>query len=150
MNGLPQLNFPAFRFRVSPFGEGLRIWDPLRGQWLVLTPEEWVRQHLVMYLVEHCAAPRGMIRQECPVRIQGMSQRADVVVYCRDGKALLLAECKAPGVEIDAAVFRQVVRYNAVLGARYIIVTNGIKHFVHERSTSGQYTPLQQIPDLNL
>lgn len=150
MNGLLQLNFPAFRFRVSTFGEGLRIWDVLRGQWLVLTPEEWVRQHLIMFLVEHCAAPRTMIRQECPVSIQGTSQRADVVVWGRDGKALLLAECKAPDVDIDAAVFRQAVRYNAVLGARYILVTNGLKHFVHERLHTGQYTPLTQIPNLDI
>ncbi len=147
-NGLPQLNFPAFSFRVSRAGGSVRIWDALRGQWLVLTPEEWVRQHLIMFLVEHCAAPPGMIRQECPVSIQGTSQRADVVVWGRDGKAMMLAECKAPDVDIDAAVFRQAIRYNSILKARYILVTNGLKHFLRERSASGQYTPLSHIPNM--
>lgn len=148
MSRLPRLNFPSFRFRVSEVGECLRIWDSLRGQWLVLTPEEWVRQHLVMFLTEHCGAPKALLRQECPVCIEGTNQRADIVVYGRDMTPLLLAECKAPEVNIDAAVFGQAVRYNAVLEARYIVVTNGLKHFIHERSADGRYSPLSRFPHL--
>lgn len=149
MSSLPQLNFPAFRFKVSAVGEGMRIWDGLRGQWLVLTPEEWVRQHLIMFLIEYCGAPRAMIRQECPVCIEGTNQRADVVVYGPLGRPALIAECKSPDVDINAAVFWQVVRYNAILEAQYIVVTNGLKHFIHQRSDTGRYTPLTRFPDLS-
>ena len=146
----PQLNFPAFRFKVSTLGDRMRIWDELRGQWLMLTPEEWVRQHMIMYLIEYCGAPKAMIKQECPVCIEGTNQRADIVVYGRDGKPLLLAECKAPDVDINATVFWQVVRYNAVLQARYIVVTNGLKHFIHEREGVARYTALTRFPYLDI
>lgn len=126
----------------------MRIWDPLRRMWLVLTPEEWVRQHLVMFLIEECGAPPALIRMECPVCIEGMNQRADVVVYGADTRPLLLAECKAPEVDINAAVFSQAVRYNAVLGARYILVSNGMKHFIHRLDREGRYTPLDSFPYL--
>lgn len=148
MEGLPVLNFPPFRFRVSEYGGGWRVWDGLRGVWLVLTPEEWVRRHLINYLTEHCGVQKTLLRQECPVRVEGTSQRADVVVYGRDARPLLVAECKAPEIEIDAAVFAQVVRYNSVLDARYIVVTNGLKHFIHERCEDGRYKPLTEFPDL--
>lgn len=148
MDGMPKLNFPPFRFRVSPFGEGLRIWDDLRGMWLVLTPEEWVRRHLVCYLTDHCGVQKTLLRQECPVYVEGMHQRADVVVYGNDAQPLLIAECKAPGIDINAAVFAQVVRYNSILNARYIVVTNGMKHFIHQRTEDGRYSALTRFPDL--
>lgn len=150
MARLPRLNFPAFRFKVATFGETMRIWSQLRKVWIALTPEEWVRQHLLMHLIENCGAPDTLISEECPVCIEGTNQRADVVVYGRDAKPLLVAECKAPEVDIDAAVFAQVMRYNSILGARYIMVTNGIKHFIHERGGDGRYTPLSALPDFGL
>lgn len=150
MTRLIQLNFPPYRFKVSQQGEGLRIWDGLRGMWLVLTPEEWVRQHLVTYLIEECRAPAALVRQECPVLIEGTNQRADIVVYGNQGAPLLLAECKAPDVDINAAVFAQAVRYNSVLGAHYILVSNGLKHFIHERDHEGRYRAITIFPDLGL
>lgn len=150
MSALPQLNFPGYRFRVRREGGALRIWDALRGCWLVLTPEEWVRQHLLRYLVEGCGAPPAMVRQECPVCVQGMPQRADVVVYGADARPLLLAECKAPEVAVTRQVFDQAVRYNAVLGARYIVVTNGLRHAIHEYLPDASYAPLREFPRLDI
>ncbi len=145
---LPQLNFPPYRFRLSREGGCVRIWDPLRNLWLLLTAEEWVRQHLIMYLIEECGAAAGLVRQECPVPLGGMHQRADVVVYTAAAdKPLLLAECKAPGVVIDSEVFGQVVRYNSVLGARYIVATNGLRHYVRE-FRDGKYLTLDGFPKL--
>lgn len=150
MEQLPRLNFPQYKFRVSRSAAGMRIWDALRGCWLVLTPEEWVRQHLVRFLCEDCGAPRTLLKQECPVAIQGMNQRADIVVYGSDALPLLLAECKSPEVEITRAVFDQAVRYNTVLGARYLAVTNGVRHFIHERTADGKYAALARFPDLGI
>lgn len=144
----PKLNFPAFRFRVSEAGGQLRVWDELRGAWLVLTPEEWVRRHVVRVLTERMEVPERLISQEYPVCVQGMSQRADVVVCGRDGGPLMLVECKAPGVEVDAKVYAQAVRYNAVVGARYIMITNGLRHFVYEARGDGEYARLDIMPEL--
>ena len=143
---LPQLNYPAFKFKVSQLGDRLRIWDSCRGQWLVLTPEEWVRQNTIRFFIEYCGFGQAMISQECPVHVEGTKQRADIVVYGSDARPMILVECKAPDVDINADVFRQVVRYNAILQAQYIVVTNGLKHFIHEREEDGRYTALPKFP----
>lgn len=148
LRGLPRLNFPAFDFRVARDREGLLIRDDLRHTWLRLTPEEWVRQHLLRYLIGECGAPPAMVRQECPIILGGMRQRADVVVYGPDGRALLLSECKAPAVTVGADVFAQAVRYNSVVGARYVAVTNGLRHFVRELMPDGSYKALGGFPKL--
>ena len=127
----------------------MQIWDSVRRRWLVLTPEEWVRQHLIRFLCEGCGADPMLVRQEHPAKIHGMAQRADIVVYSRNGVPLLLAECKAPAVEIGAAAFDQAARYNSVLGARYVVITNGLRHYVHELREDGRYVALAQFPDLN-
>lgn len=146
---LPRLNFPAARFRVSRSdGRQARIWDALRGCWLVLTPEEWVRRHLIAFLTEKLGVPAARISQECPVCIQGMDQRADVVVYGKDGSPLLLAECKAAKVGAGAEAMAQAVRYNTVLKARYLLVTDGIKHFIYQSDGQGGYSALDRFPDL--
>jgi predicted type IV restriction endonuclease len=152
---LPRLNFPAYDFKVSRDGGDIRIWDALRRAWLPLTPEEWVRQHLVRYLIEECGAPPALVVQELVIPLGGAPQRADVVVHGRDGRPVLLAECKAPGVAIDKEavareVFSQAVRYNSVVGARYIVITNGLLHFVRELLPDGSYRALSGFPKLDV
>lgn len=142
-----KLNFPTYKFRVTRGEEGaLRIWDGLRRAWLCLTPEEWVRQNLIRFLVEECGARQPLIAQEYPVSLGGMDQRADVAVFDASGRVVLLAECKAPTVPIDEAVFAQAVRYNSVVRARYLVVTNGLRHFVRELMPDGSYTALEGFP----
>lgn len=146
-----KLNFPPYQFRVAPSvdSDELRIWDNLRCCYLILTPEEWVRQHLIRFLVEVMKAPSALISQEHPVAIQGMKQRADVVVYGGDGKPLLLAECKAPTVKVDGSVLAQAVRYNSKIGAKYLLITNGLNHFVYEKSGEVDYRALKSFPLLS-
>lgn len=144
---LPKLNFPAIRLRARQRGDNVEVWDALRGQYLVLTPEEWVRQHLVAYLVSHCGAQPGRIVAEYAVALNGQPQRADVVVVDDGGRPLLVAECKAPGVPVNEMVLSQVVRYNSVLGARYVVLTNGRVHGCYE-CRDGRYVPLVHFPDL--
>lgn len=152
MSSLPALNFPCFRFRVSAdeAGNPGRIWDELRGCWLVLTPEEWVRRHLLRFMTETLGVTPQLISQECPVCIGGMNQRADAVVYDTGGRPLLLAECKAPHVDIDASAYAQAVRYNTVISAHYLLITNGLKHFIYERTDIGDYICLDEFPDLSV
>lgn len=148
MSALPKLNFPAIRLRARNRGEQVEVWDELRGVWLLLTPEEWVRRHLIAYLVAHCGARPLRIAQEYAVPLNGQPQRADVVVVGDDARPLLLAECKAPDIVIGRNAFAQAVRYNSVLGARYVVLTNGLKHYCCE-VRDGAYVRSERFPDLS-
>ena len=143
----PKLNFPAIRLQGRREGDRTLVWDPRRAMWLVLTPEEWVRQHLVAYLISHCGVQPERLVMEYPVEVNGQSQRADVVVVDGALKPLLVAECKAPDVTIDEQTLSQAVRYNAILGARYLVLTNGLRHYCYEQ-TDGTYRPLAAFPKL--
>lgn len=123
------LNLPSYAFH-TPEHDGKRvIYDSMREQYVRLTPEEWVRQHFVQYLVQELSAPPGLIAIEAAFEYQGQPRRADVIVHDRQGDPLLLVECKAPRVSIDQAVFDQGAQYNIVLGAPYLVVTNGQTHY---------------------
>ena len=145
MPELPKLNFPAIRLRARRRGDGVEVWDSLRGIYLVLTPEEWVRQHLIAYLVSQCGVQPKRIVQEYAVALNGQAQRADVVVVGNQAEPLLLAECKAPGIPIDRQTLAQAVRYNSVLAARYIVLTNGLRHYCCE-FRNGEYVQLTGFP----
>lgn len=113
----------------------------------MLTPEEWVRRHLVGYLVQKCGIAPLSIVEEYPVPLNGQPQRADVVVVDGEGKPFWVAECKAPEIELDDSVLEQAMRYNAVLKARYVLITNGLKLFCFELTADG-YRQLAQLPRL--
>lgn len=148
MRQYPKLNFPAIRLRARQRGDNVEVWDALRGQYLVLTPEEWVRQHLVAFLVSHCGVQPRRLVAEYAVAINGQPQRADVVVVDGCARPLLVAECKAPDVPVNEKVLSQVVRYNSVLGARYVVLTNGRVHYCCE-CRDGRYVQLTGFPDLS-
>ncbi|MFI3323636.1 MAG: type I restriction enzyme HsdR N-terminal domain-containing protein [Rikenellaceae bacterium] len=144
-----KLNFPAIELKTRRNAEAdtLSVWVATRRSYLVLTPEEWVRRHLVGFLISHCGVEATQICEEYPVKVTGQAQRADVVVIGRDCRPAILVECKASSIEIDQDVFAQAVRYNSVLGARYIILTNGLKHYCYELC-DGKYTPIKSFPHL--
>lgn len=148
MSTTPKLNFPAINLRAAERDGRTTVFDRIRSMYVVLTPEEWVRRHLVEYLIEACGAPLRSIVEEYPVPINSTAQRADVVVVDSSARPLALAECKAPDVPITREVFEQATRYNAVVGARYIILTNGLRHFCFELTAEG-YRPLAAFPRLD-
>lgn len=123
------LNLPDYSFRTTERDGKRFIYDSIRDRYVRLTPEEWVRQHFLQYLIEALDAPPGWIAVETPVRVQGQPQRADIVVHDRTGSPLLLVECKAPSHPIRQEVFDQSARYNTVLGAPFLVVTNGHEHY---------------------
>ena len=125
-----------------------RIHDRLRRRFVALTPEEWVRQHLIAYLTAYCGVQPKRIVQEYAVALNGQPQRADVVVVGDRAEPLLLAECKAPCIPINGRTLAQAVRYNSVLGARYVILTNGLRHYCCE-CRDGEYVQLGGFPDLS-
>lgn len=133
-----KLNFPPISARIKEENGDKYIWDSLRGKWLLLTPEEWVRQHTIAWLVNERHIPELRISQEYPVNINGQHQRADIVVINEMAKPHILVECKAHDIEIDNEVVMQAIRYNAIVGARYILLTNGKKIFCYEYN-EGRY-----------
>lgn len=146
MSQLQKLNFPSIRLRARRNAAGkVEVWNELRNQYLVLTPEEWVRRHLVSYLIHSCHVPPQRIVEEYAVRLNSQPQRADVVVVDSEGRPLAVAECKAPEVAISEQTLSQAVRYNSVLGARYLLLTNGLRHYCWEKTPTG-YVPRQHFP----
>lgn len=120
------LIFPPHNLRTRKNSSGeVEVWVPSRGAWLVLTPEEEVRRRVVRHLSERLAVPATHISEEHPVRLNGQPQRADIVVFDGSLRPWLVVECKAPDVALSQSVLDQVVRYNSVLGAPQVMVTNG-------------------------
>jgi hypothetical protein len=144
---MEKLNFPPYAFLVQWRQGRAYLLDPLRRRWVRLTPEEWVRQHLAQYLVQSLGCPPALIAFEAAFTDQDRSRRADLMVYDRRARPLLLAECKAPSVPITQAVVAQAGRYNRVVGAPYLMVTNGHTHYVwHIDPIRQSITPLSQLP----
>lgn len=152
MNNTPKLNFPRINLRATEENGHTLVFDRVRSTYIVLTPEEWVRQHLVEFLISHYKAPLRSIIEEYPVPINGMAQRADVVVVDNNAQPLLLAECKSPDIDFKNSntlreVFLQASRYNAIVKARYIVLTNGLQHFCYEL-IDNRYVALKGFPRL--
>lgn len=124
-----QLNLPDFGIKCRSVEEGRQLFDPSRRIWVAHTAEEHVRQHFLNYLVHDRQCPLGLIRTEQELKLNTLSKRADIVVHDDHGQPLALVECKAPEVRIDQSVFDQATRYNIVFKVRWLLLTNGLKHY---------------------
>lgn len=126
---LPSLNLPAFELKLETNGEEVRIYDPIRRKSVILTPEEYVRQNFVNWLVKQLRYPASLIANETSIRVNDTLKRCDTVVFNRRGEPLMIVEYKAPHVSITQETFDQIVRYNLSLKARYLVVSNGLHHY---------------------
>lgn len=126
---MQQLAFPAYSFRVKSSENKTTIFDVIRKKFIVLTPEEWVRQHVVHFLIEDRNYPKSLINVEKVIKVNGTIKRYDIVVFKPDGTIFLLVECKAPKVKITQHTFDQIARYNLTLKGEYQMVTNGLEHY---------------------
>ena len=118
-----------YEHKIRTTERGKEIFDPVRAKFVILTPEEWVRQNFLRYLIEEKKMPKGLMRVEMFLTLNGMSKRCDIAVYSTDGKPLLAVECKASSVAITQEVFEQLARYNLRLNVPYLAVTNGLQHY---------------------
>lgn len=144
MEGLQKLNLPEYQFNIKDN----EILDKCRKKYVKLTPEEWVRQNIIEYLVHEKGFPRSLISVEKEIRVNRLRRRPDIVVYRNDLKPVLMVECKAPAIKITQEAFDQVVRYNISLQLEYLIVTNGMQHYCCQMDLeNNNYTYLQSIPD---
>src|SRR5690606_29543750 len=147
---MQKLNFPNYSFRFKNSENKVAIFDEVRKKFILLTPEEWVRQHVVKFLTEEKQYPKSHINVEKVLKINGLTKRYDVVVFQPNGKIHLLVECKAPEVTISQSVFDQVARYNMTMDAAYLMVTNGLNHyFCRIDKEQEQYTFLRELPQYN-
>lgn len=144
---MQHLNFPSYSFRFKNSENITAIFDEIRKKFVVLTSEEWVRQHVVLYLITEMKYPKSWINVEKVIKINGLTKRYDVVVFKPDGSIFLLVECKAPQVPISQETFNQIARYNLTLNAQYLMVTNGINHYFCVMDFQNEkYQFLQNLP----
>jgi len=141
------LNFPPFDVRIKEAGKRLVIFDSIRKKYVALTPEEWVRQHLIHYIISEKSYPAALISVETPMKYASMDKRSDVLVHDRNGHPLMLAECKAPEIAITQKVFEQIAIYNHTIQAPCLMVTNGLQHYCLNASTDNSPARfLSEIP----
>lgn len=126
---MQKLNFPQYSFRFKNRENKVFIFDAIRKKFVVLQPEEWVRQHCLLFLIHDKAYPKSLINIEKELTINGIRKRYDIVVYNSDGSIHILVECKSPYVKIDQGTFDQIARYNLSLKASYLMITNGVNHY---------------------
>ncbi|CAL2078856.1 MULTISPECIES: type I restriction enzyme HsdR N-terminal domain-containing protein [Tenacibaculum] len=145
---MQKLNLPTYKFRLKSNENKTLIFDNLRKKYLVLTPEEWVRQHFVQFLIEEKKYPVTLIALEKQLTINNLKKRTDIVIFSSDGTPNIIVECKAPKIKIAQDTFDQIARYNLKLNANYLIVTNGLEHYFCQLDKENEtYVFLKDIPD---
>lgn len=127
-----ELNLPKFDFQLEKTKDHIYIWDRLRRKYLVLTPEEWTRQHFVNYLIEHLDFPISRIANEIEIKVNNQKKRCDTIVYNHYLEPVMILEYKAPNVKINSKVLDQILRYNITLKVKYLVISNGLEHYCFE------------------
>ena len=145
------LNLPEYEFRMDSNEAGITIWDDFRKKHIVCTPEEWVRQNFLRYLVEAKGFPKGLIALEKLIKVNKKNKRFDALVHDSAGEPMLLIEFKAPDVEITEKTFHQIAAYNSQLQVKYLIMSNGIQHFACQVDENGIqfFEEIPEFADLN-
>ena len=123
------LNLPPHPFKITERDGLYFIFDEIRKKHLVLTPEEWVRQHFIRFLINEKAFPASLLQIEGGLNLNQTKKRSDILVYNNLGEKIMVIECKAPAVAITQATFDQAARYNSVYKAKWLVVTNGLQHY---------------------
>ena len=145
---MQRLNLPTYNFKVKNSQNKTLIFDKLRKKYVVLTPEEWVRQHFIHFLIEEKKYPVTLIAIEKQLIINNLKKRADILIFNRNGNPEIIIECKAPSTKISQETFDQIARYNLKLKATFLIVTNGLSHFYCKMDFKNKtYLFLKEIPN---
>ena len=148
MDLLVPLQLPPYPFKISDQNGQLILFDVIRKKNIIITPEEWVRQHFVQYLINQKHYPKSLIKLEGGHKLHGMAKRTDIVVFNSSGDKILLVECKAPSVPIDQKTFDQVARYNMVHKVNLLAVSNGLQHYYCRIDFEKRdYQFIEELPD---
>ena len=145
---MQELNLPKIDFKSKLVNESIQIFDIVRKNFFVLTPEEWVRQHVIHYLIFNKKYPKGLMQIEKLIKYNNLKTRADIVALNKNADPILLVECKAPSIKINKNAFDQIAKYNFNLKANFLFVTNGINHYCCRINyNDGGVEYLQEIPN---
>ncbi|WP_299013916.1 type I restriction enzyme HsdR N-terminal domain-containing protein [uncultured Polaribacter sp.] len=144
---MQKLNLPFFDFKIKSSENKTLIFDILRKKYLVLTPEEWVRQHFVQFLIQEKKYPVSLIALEKQLVVNNRKKRTDILIFDKNGMHDIIVECKAPSIKITQDTFDQIARYNLKLKANYLIVTNGLSHYYCKMDFEKEaYIFLEELP----
>lgn len=135
---MTSLNLPVYNFKVKKHSGKVLIFDNVRKKFVVLTPEEWVRQHFIQFLIQEHQYPKSLFRVEGSLTYNTLRKRSDILVYNRVGNPWMLIECKSSDVKLTQKAFNQVAIYNMTIGAKYLAITNGMVHFCCLAPKTGQ------------
>ncbi len=146
-----ELHFPSYSFRFKSSENKISIFDVIRKKFVILTPEEWVRQHVVQFLMSEKNFPKSHINVEKVLLLNNTRKRYDLVIFNPDGSIHLIVECKAPHININQETFDQIARYNLSLKATYLMVTNGLHHYYCRLDYEHKkYIFLEEIPNYSV
>jgi hypothetical protein len=144
---MQQLNFKPYSFRFKNRENKPLIFDVVRKKFMILTPEEWVRQNTIQYLVQELDIPLSLINVEKQIKLHDTVKRYDIVAFNPDGSIHLIVECKATQIKITQDTFDQIARYNIVLQSTYLMVTNGLEHYYCKMDLENErYSFLETLP----
>lgn len=142
------LNLPSYPLRIKQENTGTYIFDEIRKKFLLLTPEEWVRQNLVQFLIRDKKYPRSLIKLEGGLKLNSLQKRSDILLFNNLGEKILLVECKAPIVRITQDTFDQIARYNFIHRVQWLLVSNGLQHFCCEIDFEKEtYRFVEELPE---
>lgn len=139
------LNLPQINCNIRKNGSNVEIFDIIRKKYIILTPEEWVRQHFIHYLIYTLDYPKSLFKVESGLQYNKMQKRSDILVFDREMKPFLLVECKSYKVAINQQGFNQIGMYNSKINAKYLVLTNGLKHYCCAQSAEG-FEFLSELP----
>jgi len=143
-----QLNLPEYKFRIKKHDQRLLIFDSQRKRYVSLTPEEWVRQHFIRFLIEEKGYPAAYLAIEKQLSMNGMNKRCDAILYNEHALPILIIELKAPHIPISQATFDQVAVYNSKLKVDFFMISNGLEHYCcHVNTETAQYEFFAELPD---
>jgi len=146
-----KLNFPEFKFKIQEDEGRLSIFDSLRKRFLVLTPEEWVRQHMISFLIEFKQYPKSLFALEKGIQYNHLQKRFDILIHDRQGKPFLLIECKSTDIKLSQKTVEQVAVYNTTIGAPFMGISNGKQHlFLAFIKNEQKYEQLSELPQFQL
>ena len=144
---MQDLNLPSCKLTLNKKEGKTLVFDELRKKHIILTTEEWVRQHFIRFLIDHKKYPGGLISVEKVLKVNGISFRTDTIVHDTHGHARMLIEFKAPGVEVNEQTLFQIAKYNKKLNVPYLILSNGMKHYCFKANEDGLFQPMDNIPN---
>jgi len=147
----PKLNLPEYQLKIKETEKGFSVFDIIRKKYILMTPEEHVRQQFIHFLIQEKQYPKGLLAVEKQLKIFDKTKRTDIVLYDKQGNVSIIVECKAPEVKISQDAFDQIARYNMNFKAEYLIVTNGLDHYCCKPNyDDNSYAFLKDIPDYQI